>query len=82
MSGDGIISVQDINPSPYTNYITLAPVFRYMVPSNFKDSSTFIFMDKLTLENEEVTVLQNSGNYITNSTVSHPKGPKSLPMPL
>lgn len=65
-----------------TNFITLAPVARYMVPSNFKDSSSFIFMGKLTLESVEVTVLQNSGNYTTNSTVSHPEGPKSLPMPL
>jgi len=54
----------------------------YMVPINFKDSSTLIFMGKLTLESEEVTVLQNSGNYTTTSIVSHPKGPKFLPMPL
>jgi hypothetical protein len=82
VSGDGKISVQDMNPSlqpsPYTNYITLATVVRYIVPNNFKDSSTFIFMGKLTVESEEVTVLQNSGNYTTNSTVSHPKGPKSF----
>ena len=65
-----------------TNYITLAPVAMYMVPINFKDSSTLIFMGKLTLESEEVTVLQNSGNYTTTSIVSHPKGPKFLPMPL
>lgn len=65
-----------------TNYITLAPVAMYMVPINFKDSSTLIFMGKLTLESEEVTVLQNSANYTTTSTVSHPKGPKFLPMPL
>jgi hypothetical protein len=58
------------------------PVVRYMVPNNFKDNGTFIFMGKLTLESEDVTVLQNSGNYTTNSTVSYPKGPKSLPMPL
>lgn len=65
MSGDGKISVQDMNrnlqPSPYTNYITLAPAVRYMVPNNFKDRGTFIFMGKLTLESEEVTFLHNSG---------------------
>jgi len=70
-----------LQPSPYTNYITLVPVVRSMVPNNFKDSGTFIFMGKLILESEEVTVLQNSGNYTTNSTVSHLKGPKFLPMP-
>ena len=86
MCGDGKISVQDTNPSlqpsAYTNYLTLAPVVRYMFPNNFKANGTFIFTGKLTLESEEVTVLQNSGNYTTSRTVSHPKGPKSLPVPL
>jgi hypothetical protein len=82
MSGDGKISVQDMNPRHYTNYIALALVVRYIVTNNFKDISTFIFMGKLARESEEFTVIQNSGNYTTNSIVSHPKGPKSLPMPL
>jgi hypothetical protein len=46
---------------PSTNYITLAPAVRYMVPNNFKDRGTFIFMGKLTLASEEVTFLHNNG---------------------
>lgn len=84
----GKISEQDMNPglcslqpSHYSSYTTLASVVRHVVPNVFKDSGAFIFMGKLTFEDEEATVLQNSRNYTPN-TVSHPSEPETSTTPL